>query len=120
MQDVVLVHLVQVDGVGGGVVEELGADGREGDGRVGEFPFAVGGGADGGAEGAAENLVAEADAAEADVGAVLPKGWEGRAQRLAIEIEDGSGWEGMDCCGENEHWISSTSFRIHGSLPCAS
>ncbi len=74
VQDVVLVHLVQVDGVGRGVVEELGADGGDGDGRVGELPFAVGGGADGGAEGAAADLVAEADAAEADVGAVLPEG----------------------------------------------
>lgn len=57
----VLVHLVQVDGV---VVraEEVLADVGEFHGRVREFPAAAGGGLDGGAEGAAEDLVAEADA----------------------------------------------------------
>jgi len=68
----VLVHLVQVDGV---VVraEEVLADVGEFHGRVCEFPAAAGGGFDGGAEHAAEDLVAEADAAEAHGGSCLPQ-----------------------------------------------
>lgn len=42
--------------------EEGTADGREGDARVRELPFAGGVGAHGGAEHATEDLVSEADA----------------------------------------------------------
>ena len=65
------VHLVQTQG-GGGRLEEFPADGREGEFGVGQLPLPVGLGFDGRAEGAAQDLVPEADACEADVGAVCP------------------------------------------------
>lgn len=66
-------HLVQMYDPALGIIEESCADGGEGDGRVGELPLAVGGGVDFGPERTTEDLVAEADAAEADVGALLPE-----------------------------------------------
>lgn len=69
----VLVHLMQMYNPVWGVVEKLRAHGREGDGRVRKLPLFVRGGVDFGAEGTAEDLVAETDAAEADVRAVLPE-----------------------------------------------
>lgn len=56
-----------------GVIEELCADGCKSNGRMRKFPFAIGGGVDFCAERPAEDLVAEADAAEADVGTLLPE-----------------------------------------------
>lgn len=57
---------MQGDAAGFGL-EELFADGREGDGCVREFPLRVRGRFDFRAKGAAKDLMAEADAAEADV-----------------------------------------------------
>lgn len=71
--DMVLVHLMQMDLSAFRIIEEPSADRGQGDGGMCQFPFAVGGGIDLGAEGAAEDLVAEADAAEADIGALLPE-----------------------------------------------
>jgi hypothetical protein len=69
--DVVEMHLMEADGVlRFGEGEEGLTEGRKLDGRVRELPVVVGVGLDAGAEGAAEDLVAEADACEADVGAM--------------------------------------------------
>jgi hypothetical protein len=68
----VLVHLVQVDGVVVRAEEEF-ADVGEFHGCVREFPAAAGGGLDGGAERAAEDLVAEADTRESHGRSCLPE-----------------------------------------------
>ena len=65
-------HLVQVDDVGGRAEEALACR-RERDGAVAEFPVALGGRADGAAEEAGEELVAEADARELEVGLPGPE-----------------------------------------------
>ena len=57
---------------GRGRLEEFPANGGEGEFGVGQLPLPVGLGFDGRAEGAAQDLVPEADACEADVGAVCP------------------------------------------------
>ena len=71
VDDVVEVHLVQAYSGGCGF-EEFLADGGEDERGVRELPLPVGLGLDRRAEGAAEDLVPEADACEADVGAVGP------------------------------------------------
>ena len=71
VDDVVEVHLVQAEGGTGGL-EEFPPDGGEVEFGVGQLPLPVGLGLDGRAEGAAQDLVPEADACEADVGAVCP------------------------------------------------
>lgn len=82
------VHLVEVDPVfSGREVEEAAAEVGEDDGGVGELPLAVGLGGYSAAECAAEDLVPEADACEADVGAVGPDVWPS----LAIEEFEGEG-----------------------------
>jgi len=58
--------------------EESATGAREVDGGVCEFPAGAGGGVDFAAEQAADDLVAEADAGEFDVGAFGPDvcGWK--------------------------------------------
>ena len=71
----ILVHLMKMNRAVFRVVEQPSADGSQFDGRVRQLPFTVGRRVDFAAEGTAEDLVAETDAAEADVGPFLPENY---------------------------------------------
>lgn len=71
-ENLVLVHLVQVDVVLARA-EETAADGREHDAAVTQFPVLRGSGPNGAAEEAGEELVAEADAHEVELRAFDPE-----------------------------------------------
>lgn len=69
----ILVHLMKMDRSVLRVVEQPRADGSQFDGGVRQLPLTVGRRVDFAAEGTAEDLMAETDAAEADVGPFLPE-----------------------------------------------
>lgn len=69
----ILVHLMKMNRSILRVVEQSSADGSQFDGGVRQLPLTIGRRFDFAAEGTAEDLVAETDAAEADVGPVLPE-----------------------------------------------
>lgn len=69
----ILVHLMKMNRAVLRVVEQPSADGSQFDGGVRQLPLAVRRRVDFAAQGTAQDLMAETDATEADVGPFLPK-----------------------------------------------